>query len=632
MPFLVDAASQAAASSQIPNRKQLLADGIDGLKTNNQNLVNLAKELADSPYHTELQAKFTEAASAIGDAYRHIVEAAKIEETNALARLKAALAKIAELIDLAKRVTKNSGDLMNAFLNGGDYKGMLDGVEQEVDELAKVARSLLDDIHDPIMKRVVEKAVRDVKEAGQALVDAIKRGDKKAAQIAHHQLVQAAQRLVVASRANAAQQYAIHMGTEALRAAVQDLEAALAAGDPIAVRSAAGEMAQFARSIADELERRANETDDPKEQKRLRDAADAIRKAAMALLAAAKGYDPNDPDARAALLKAKQELERAVAQARSMEQTPEGFDDVDIGYRLEQEEEERRRAEAKASKPFSIFDYEVQPGDDPLLKAAKEQALAALEVIREAEKYLNDKTDPKLRRQILEASNLVRDLVAKMVDLAKQLAENPNDPALSRALADSQIELAKAIAHLAGLLVQGDKDLQEALRALAEAAGDKSDEDPSGINALDLNEFYKLCALINTRLWDNWGDNKETNVQAAVTISKEIATLVTKAGKLLAGMAKTVKAKDAGAKFDMNAKIISDNALKMKILAAVKAAAGEDTGRQVGSAAMGLKTQVTDCVNTVKATVLRHRVKQTEKQISALKLIAAAVRKARFGN
>jgi hypothetical protein len=608
-----------------------LQEGINGLRSNTQLLITLAKDLADSPYHAELQAKYTECANDIGAAYRHIVEAAKIEEVNEFDRLKAALAKVAQLIDLAKRVTKNSGDLLNAFMNGGDYKGMLDGVEQEVDELGRVARSLLDDIHDPIMKRVVEKAIKDVKEAGKALVEAIKKGDKKGAQIAHHNLVNAAQRLVVASRANAAQQYAIHMGTEALKSAVQDLEAALAAGDPVAVRAAAGDMATFARSIADELDRRADLTEDPKEKERLRNAADAIRKAAMALLAAAKGYDPNDPDARAGLLKAKQDLERAVAQARSLESTPEGFDDVDIGYRLEQEEEERRRAELKAAKPFSIFDYELQQGDDPLLKASKEQALAALEVIREAEKYLNDKTDPKLRKEIMDASNVVKDLIGKVVDLARLVAENPNDPLLAKQLADAQIALAKAIANLAGLTVKGDKDLQAALAALAEAAGDQSGEDPSGINALDLNEFYKLCALINTRLWDNWGDSKNTEVKAAVTISKEIAVLVTKAGKLLAGMAKTVKAKDAGQKFDNNAKVISDNALKMKILAAVKAASGEDTGRQVGSAAMGLKTQVTDCVNTVKATVLRHRVKQTEKQISALKLIAAAVRKARFG-
>jgi len=96
-------------------------------------------------------------------------------------------------------------------------------------------------------------------------------------------------------------------------------------------------------------------------------------------------------------------------------------------------------------------------------------------------------------------------------------------------------------------------------------------------------------------------------------------------------MAKTVKAKDFIDKLGNSSKVICDNALKMKILAAVKAASGDDNTGQLKSAAIGLKTQIQDVVNSVKALSLRHRVKQTEKQVSALKLIAAAVRKARFG-
>lgn len=224
----------------------------------------------------------------------------------------------------------------------------------------------------------------------------------------------------------------------------------------------------------------------------------------------------------------------------------------------------------------------------------------------------------------------IKDWCVKIVDNARAASANPNDAKLQQEFVNSQVELARAIQTLLALLKETAK-VKEALKVLQEAAGDTSAGDPSGLAAEDLNEFYKLCELIIKKIEEHYGGDKKADVQAGVVISREISAMVTKAGGLLSKMAKTAKAKEMTDKLDNSNKIICDNALKMKILAAVKAASGDDNTGQLKSSALGLKTQIQDTVNNVKALTLRHRVKQTEKQINALKLIATAVRKARFG-
>jgi hypothetical protein len=102
---------------------------------------------------------------------------------------------------------------------------LIDEVEQEIDEIAGIARGILQDIHDPIVKKVVEKALRDIEEAGKMLLQAAKLTGpeaKRQAQIAMQQLLAAANRLVVASRPTALGQFPIHLGTDALGAAIYD--------------------------------------------------------------------------------------------------------------------------------------------------------------------------------------------------------------------------------------------------------------------------------------------------------------------------------------------------------------------------------------------------------------------------
>lgn len=76
------------------------------------------------------------------------------------------------------------------------------------------------------------------------------------------------------------------------------------------------------------------------------------------------------------MLAAQKALDHAIQQARVLESTPEGFENVDISYRIAQQEaEERRRKAAEEAarragsavlisapvrKPFSILDFEVR--------------------------------------------------------------------------------------------------------------------------------------------------------------------------------------------------------------------------------------------------------------------------------
>jgi hypothetical protein len=249
--------------------------------------------------------------------------------------------------------------------------------------------------------------------------------------------------------------------------------------------------------------RKADATDDPVEKARYTKAADNLKNAALKLLAAAKALaaNPNDPAARAALLEAQKELNNAIAMARSLESTPDGFENIDLAYRIKQmEEEERRRKEEEerlrlegqkaqlvARKPITALDFEVRSHllcnnlefrilmrsiaqihdeDDPLVRAAKEQALAALEVIREAEQYVRDNPDPEFARKVAELSEEIKQLCVKLVDAARVAAANPNDPEAQRAFAGIQSKLAGLISQLAGMTKKGNKELEDALRSL----------------------------------------------------------------------------------------------------------------------------------------------------------------------
>ena len=628
----MDVCELALSASNIPHKKSLLREAAGEIRMAAPNLVECLKHVIDEPTSMHWSNMHDNLSGRIGGAYKKVIEAMKMEEASEFEKLRVILNAISHMIESGSALQTHAGHLVKAFsadASVAERSGHAKKMATSAADMVKYAADIRNNLTDPVVKAVVDGAIASVdknsaalqKLAGVATLNGQQKGE---AARAYEELINAAQRLVTSTRANAMKDYPLHMSTEALNAMLQAILDSAEKGDTNAMMGYAARAAQMAKELCANLEDMANKTSDPKERAALLDAAAKIRAGVVEVIGAAKNFleHPNDPAALERLRKAIGDIQAAIELARILETTPAGFAPLIV------EKPKPTDLKSAANFSFNAFDLEPQPGDDELIRAAKEQALAALDIIREAERYLGQDatTDEKIR----VANDAVRDWAQRVVAAARAASANPDDPAAQAEMARCQNELAKAIAVLLGLTGKGGNSaVAAAMKGLQDAIGSGDDagkEKDSGDAAL-ASEFYAIAAQIIKTINENF----KGDVKADVGTSREIALLSAKANKCLQGIAKSVKNQQFRDQLLNSGKIITDNSLKLKILAAVKVSGGNDDTGQVASAARGLKTQVEDIVSQVRAGSLRHRLQATAKQIAALRLIAEAVRKARLG-
>jgi len=375
-------------------------------------------------------------------------------------------------------------------------------------------------------------------------------------------------------------------------------------------------MVAIATRTHQDLVNKANASSDPEEKARLLKSADELKASSMALIQAAKVCAQNPNEANKLKLKsAYKDLQDAIARARANEATPPGFEPLPVFE------------DNVAIKPhsFNDFDFVPDPNDAPLVRAAKEQARAALEILREAELSAGDDAD--LRRRIAEAGEEVKLWCKRVVDAARKAAANPNDAQAQADLAYAQQELSKAINKLVAL-TKGGADVREALSLLELSARDSQKEEFDALTA-QINAFMKAADQALNEIKQNFGSGAKLTPQRLVETARGIAQTGRELSRLLKELANAVKEDEFKEQLINCSKILNDKGLQLKILAAVKASEGGDSGGQVKSAALGLGTQLEGVKDTVRALALRFRVRNTEKQTQILKQIAALVRKGR---
>lgn len=634
---LVDVTLKASASTQIQRKRELLKRGSDEVRETYPILESSIKQY----YTTNDQAAFTAYDSAckrIAEAYKYIIEACKIDEESNFAKLREIVDAIMNLIRYAKEIHQSSGDLIISISKDAplpERMKLADRVESQCKPFIDNARIIANNVSDPTIKKVIEASVEDLESSLNDILkiarsNNVSPADKNKAANAYEKLMNSVQKIVTSSRRDAIESFPVHLTSEALSNAVEKLFESAKKGDVEGTSKKAIEVIDLATQLANILTDKANKTDDPNERKYLLEAADAIRKAISDVVTNAKvlAQNPNSVEALNNFNNSRAMLRKAIDRARGVEGTPDGF------LTLPQFDDLETKSEQPQPRQQFNFDFEELDTDDELIKASKAQARAALDVVKEAEKYLSELADdPAKQAKIREVSDKVRELAANVVNSARKAAENPDDPKAQAEMAKYQNELASAIGELLSLIGKGtDKNVANALKDLEDVvssnSGQSSDQD-SGDASL-ANNFFAIASEISNLIKTNFENNVSNDVQKDVEIARAIATLSTKANKALQELSKTVKAETFKSQIINSGKIISDNALKLKILSAVKVSGGDDSTGQVSSAAIGLKKQTEDIVSQLKAGFLRHRVQSTAKQALALKKIAEAVRKARY--
>eukprot|EP01121_Diplochlamys_sp_Union-15-3_P001853 TRINITY_DN11607_c0_g1_i1.p1 TRINITY_DN11607_c0_g1~~TRINITY_DN11607_c0_g1_i1.p1 ORF type:complete len:379 (-),score=98.18 TRINITY_DN11607_c0_g1_i1:58-1194(-) len=376
-------------------------------------------------------------------------------------------------------------------------------------------------------------------------------------------------------------------------------------------------MVSIASKAHQDLVNRANATSDIDERQRILKAAEDLKAASMAVIQAAKlcAQNPSEENKRK-LKQAYDLLEKAINRARGNEATPAGFEPLPVFAE-----------DDVLVKAWDIgdIDFVANPNDSALLAAAKEQARAALEILRESE--LAAGHDAVLRRRIDEAGQGVRLWSKNIVEAAKKADANPNDAKAQAEFANAQGELGKAINKLVALS-RGGVDVSEALNLLNISTKDAAKGEEDGLSS-QIKAFLEAADRALADIQKYFGPSVKLSAQQLVENARNIALTGRELSKLLQNLGTAVKDDAFKHQLVTCSQILNDKGLQLKILAAVKASEGGDQGGQVKSGAQGLGQQIKQVKDTVRSLALRFRLRNTQKQTQILKQIAALVRKGR---
>lgn len=233
--------------------------------------------------------------------------------------------------------------------------------------------------------------------------------------------------------------------------------------------------------------------------------------------------------------------------------------------------------------------------DNELVRAAKEQAQLALQIIKDAmlmAQQMDDNSQQK--QQLLSAISRLKQYASDVINKAKECALDPNN-------LDKQIQLDEA----QRLLADGIRDVimltssvASELKSLMDSLADQDD--------IDISNVFELAERLINELKQFVDTIQQTSAKDVVLKAKNLATLTTQLSSMIRSIAD--KTPDPRYKEQLVglSRFMRDRATQVKMIAAVKVACGGDAG-QVSSAADGLRSTVTECVSTLKASELKRR-------------------------
>jgi len=265
--------------------------------------------------------------------------------------------------------------------------------------------------------------------------------------------------------------------------------------------------------------------------------------------------------------------------------------------------------------PVKKAEVDFQKGENELVTAAKQQALEALKIAEDAEKFAHTLDDPKKKQEILEAAGHLRRVAHEVIAAAEDVARNPNDPDKQRILLDKQKDLTAAISKVIGLTMAMQEDIARAMRELEALLAESE--------AL-FHEFFAACKACQGDVERDFvAKQGRKTASEMVGSAKNLSTHAANISRLLKEISSKSNDKQFKNQCDSAAKYIRDKSLQCKMISAVKAATTSDEvdDNQVSSAAKGLSAEVGESVKAVRAGLLKRRLQSTQQQTVAIKKI-----------
>jgi len=262
--------------------------------------------------------------------------------------------------------------------------------------------------------------------------------------------------------------------------------------------------------------------------------------------------------------------------------------------------------------------------DSDLVKAAKNEVRAALDIYNEAFKIAQN--DPRMLQQLQQINPLLQQANKRVIEAAKLASRYPDNPQYKNDLQQAQKELIGVVQRITNLTApQISNENFVELETTTREVFTQNNLQSQGLNnvmGLADNVMKKMEQLLGSNLMNMSVEEmmKNTNL-----LTKEVKDV----SNALKEMAKNVTNPQLKQALLSGAAILQDNAMKLKILAAVKGSQGDQGDNSVQSAIMVMKNELGSIMNNISSLNLKHSVKNTEKQAEILKKIANQVRRER---
>lgn len=497
-------------------------------------------------------------------------------------RLNAAFDQFNKMLDMAKTLKGTVADLAELVLRGCTAEEFMAAAKAAVAATAGLiqqAMKALAEEKDPIRREQITRAIDELKELSSAYMKSARTLQQqpnseaaKQAMLADKARMDAGVDKLVALTSKGMEEKKLLHTTRFLEAACAEMmaRAATPAG-PAATDSE--RLANITARVAQDAKNFAMKTNDPTQRDNVLKSVTDLQKAGDRYFGDVSNLHRNAGDATL---------------RRRLDGTHGLFTDQVRKVRV------AAGLEKAAAKPRGL----EAADDNDLVRAAKQQAQAALSLADDAELMLPHIKDPAKQALLRAAVVQLRAAAEDVIRRAQQAAADPDNLDLQLQLDAAQRALADGLQTVVGLTSSAAGELQALFASMLSE------------DAVLVGEIFELARKLLADVEQFVATAASSPPQQVVMAAKALAAQTAELSKRIRKVADDTT--DAAGKEQLIhfSRFMRDRATQVKMIAAVKVACGGDAG-QVTAAADGLHSTVAECVSVLTASELKRRRKAT---------------------
>jgi len=202
---------------------------------------------------------------------------------------------------------------------------------------------------------------------------------------------------------------------------------------------------------------------------------------------------------------------------------------------------------------------------------------------------------------------------------AKAAVASPEDHASQLSLASAQKELGAGVRKVFEAVCTDAEEVQLSLRAVDSALND------DGKTGMMADKVFHAAREALDEIAKFPTDGHSSEVQEILIRGREVCGKSSNLVAQIRALAKETKVQDLKNSLGTAAKLLNDRAIRIKIISIVKLASGEGND-DVAMAVAGLKSEIYNIVDSLRAELLRLKLATATNQVTAMKTALGVLR------